>query len=668
MANEKHVQSGKMPLRFAHPYFVCLTPENSGTWYEEDENLTIWQLKVNSPGAKSINLIFDQFKLEEGARLFIYNTDQSQVLGAFTSENNKPSGLFATAPVVGDEIIIELQTKVRNKDDHQIMISAINHDYLGIVGLIKAGMFGDSGDCNIDVSCEGEQYDIIKRSVCRIIVDGTELCSGTMVNNAANDGKALFLTAAHCFHRAINRENVVFCFNYEIPQCQTHIEGSSIQTTSGANLLAIADTLDFALLEMQEYPPATYMPYWAGWDRSVAFDGPVYSIHHPSGDVKKIAVENEAPVAVSSNLTTMDGKPFIKDAHWWIQRWDKGVTEGGSSGGGLFSSGDKLIGTLSGGSAVCGNPVDDYFARLNKYWDHVSTSDGQVAHWLDPNNTNILSIGGRDYYEDVEMTRISHVSEGAKVTLKNATDFTGYVSGHNSQGHDAYAEFFYELQMANIHGVYLIPAKSKLTSSQVINLKIWEGQNGVPGKELAVKSNIQLRSLEQNKEKLITFFPPVATEGSFFVGVELMYDGMPVDTFALYNIESTNAHRLNRAYVRDQGEWKLYKDLYPVEGNGMFWIDVLASDITYTVGVDDYEQEMTDVVIMPNPVKNSIFSYYSEKNFETIKLINLNGQTVYVQQADSGKKVYLPTLPAGLYIVAFEKGDFVIRKKIFVMP
>ncbi|MBI9062984.1 MAG: lysyl endopeptidase, partial [Marinilabiliaceae bacterium] len=327
MASESIAQTDKLPLRFAHPFFVNLTPQNSGSWEEVDGNKSIWRLGIKSNGAKSLNLIFDRFKLMEGAKLFIYNVKKTHVLGAFTSDNNKPSGLFATAPVYGDEIIVELQSKTRNKDDHQLMINAVNHDYLGIIDRIKLGRIGDSGDCNVDVICEGEKYADIKRAICRIIVDGTQYCSGTLINNAKNDGKPYFLTAAHCFHGVDIEKlgNVVLLFNYEVSECNGSTVENVNQSLSGAKMLAIADTLDFALIEMDNHPPASYQPYWAGWDRSTSINGPVYSIHHPSGDVKKISIENESPIAISSQLATVDRKPFVKDAHWLIQEWDKGT-------------------------------------------------------------------------------------------------------------------------------------------------------------------------------------------------------------------------------------------------------------------------------------------------------------------------------------------------------
>jgi lysyl endopeptidase len=57
-------------------------------------------LKLHSPSAYSINLIYDEFYLPPGATFFIYNQDKTEVIGAFTDFNNKEHGKFSTSPIV----------------------------------------------------------------------------------------------------------------------------------------------------------------------------------------------------------------------------------------------------------------------------------------------------------------------------------------------------------------------------------------------------------------------------------------------------------------------------------------------------------------------------------------------------------------------------------------
>ena len=89
---EQSVQNAKQlkPFKFAHGYAVNLTTENSGEWFSaaEIEDVAVWRLTIKSPGAYSLNLVFDEFEMPENARLFIYSETEEYLLGAFTPENN----------------------------------------------------------------------------------------------------------------------------------------------------------------------------------------------------------------------------------------------------------------------------------------------------------------------------------------------------------------------------------------------------------------------------------------------------------------------------------------------------------------------------------------------------------------------------------------------------
>lgn len=95
------------PYRFGYGFEVSYDLLNSGTWNNLSDGSKLWRLKIISQGAYSINLVYDKFWLPEGAKFYIYNSDRSMSIGAFTSRNNKPYGKFATRLVKGDEITLE---------------------------------------------------------------------------------------------------------------------------------------------------------------------------------------------------------------------------------------------------------------------------------------------------------------------------------------------------------------------------------------------------------------------------------------------------------------------------------------------------------------------------------------------------------------------------------
>ena len=95
------------PYKFAHTFDVDITPQNSGAWTVANDGTKIWQVKILSQGAYSLNIIFDRFKLPDHAKLFIYSPDHQKVLGAFTANNESAYGTFAIRPLGGDEMIVE---------------------------------------------------------------------------------------------------------------------------------------------------------------------------------------------------------------------------------------------------------------------------------------------------------------------------------------------------------------------------------------------------------------------------------------------------------------------------------------------------------------------------------------------------------------------------------
>lgn len=108
---ELRVDSLKQPefrsFRFAYKFVDQFHRGNSGVNFMLDDGTKVWRLGIRSQGAYSINVLFSEYELPEGAQLFLYNTDQSYILGSFNHLNNSEAGLLPVAPVPGDELIIE---------------------------------------------------------------------------------------------------------------------------------------------------------------------------------------------------------------------------------------------------------------------------------------------------------------------------------------------------------------------------------------------------------------------------------------------------------------------------------------------------------------------------------------------------------------------------------
>jgi len=372
--NEEMRLDDAKPYRFANPIPVNFNMDNSGVWTILEDGTAIWQLRIESKGAFSLNVIYDIYNIPEGAEFFVYSENREMVLGAFTDYNHKPHGGFSTAPVIGDKIILEYNEPVDALFRGDISINTVAHDYRNTFFNENRG-YGDSGSCNNNVACSvADDWQNEVRSVAMILTSGgSRLCTGSIINNGAQDLTPYFLTANHCLG---GNNSWIFMFNYESPICNNQ-NGPTNMTVSGSTLLGNSSTSDFALLLLNENPPESYNIHYAGWDVSGSTPSIPVGIHHPSGDIKKISFDY--------NNASNSG------SFWDVDSWDDGTTEPGSSGSPLFDGlTHRIIGQLYGGVASCTNFGYDTYGKTSVSWNLGLSS------YLDPYNVGLTSLDGID--------------------------------------------------------------------------------------------------------------------------------------------------------------------------------------------------------------------------------------------------------------------------------
>ena len=81
---------------------------------------------------------------------------------------------------------------------------------------------------------------------------GFAACTGSLVNNTANDGTPYFLTANHCLG---NPNTWTYYFNHESSTCSGST-GPTNNSISGGTLLVANGGADVALIELSSTPPA----------------------------------------------------------------------------------------------------------------------------------------------------------------------------------------------------------------------------------------------------------------------------------------------------------------------------------------------------------------------------------------------------------------------------
>lgn len=383
-----------IPWRFGYEHSVSYGLDNVGVWKNLADGGRIWVASFKSEGAKTLNFIFDQFYLPQGGTLYFYNKDRTDLLGAYTHTQNSDEMVFGSWLVEGDHIFVEYYEPKGHIGEGDLNISQIVHGYRTVTqnGSIQKAL-NDSGACNLDVDCPiGDDYrdlkDHLKKSVALVIVGGSGFCTGTLINNTANNGARYFLTANHCLGG--NTASWAFRFNWisPTPVCASFSNSSNgtfNQTTSGASLRASNFKSDLALLEITSSFPSSWDVVWAGWDRTDTTPSFSVGIHHPTGDIMKVCRDNNTPTK-----TTTEFNGASADM-WRIDNWELGVTEPGSSGSALFDQNGRIIGQLAGGSAACvgtnNNNGFDIYGRFATSWDFGNDNSTRLSDWLDPLNT-----------------------------------------------------------------------------------------------------------------------------------------------------------------------------------------------------------------------------------------------------------------------------------------
>lgn len=410
-----------------------LTTENAGIWERTDDGFDVWRLKLHNANALGCCVLFDRFALPEGAQFFAYNNDKSLIYGPYTYEDNISgegynSGLFAEGDVTLEYISPKHQFNQIEIPD--ILISGYTYFYRseGLPDYRVKGTkddetgYGSSEYCEVNIYCsEGDNWRTQQKGVARLYATGTEggtqvggWCSGTLINNTLGDGTPYFLTANHCADNASNSFNqFLFFFYYECLACNCTSEPTPLMF-QGCTKIAnspVSGGSDFLLLKLKNVSWNKLKSEGLvlnGWSKSASASNSGVSIHHPSGDVKKISTYN----------TTLQNGTFNDGAinSYWGVTWAQtahghGVTEGGSSGSPLFNSAKLVIGTLSGGGSFCTSPLEqDLYGKMSYHWTSAgNTDDHRLKPWLDPAQLSETTCKPLDFSSSLYTIPAAHV-------------------------------------------------------------------------------------------------------------------------------------------------------------------------------------------------------------------------------------------------------------------
>ena len=365
-------------------------------------------ISITSPGAVGTRLGIRIKKLPTGTVFRFYSQNSTTVIAVSAEEilallaRNAASGdksenarIYWGPFIAGEEATLEIQLPVQaHETSMDISIPKISHIYsdpLSSSSLEKnTSKIGQSDYCEIDVNCYSQWSEQANSTAKMIFVDSGDsyLCTGTLLSDTTGSLTPYFLSANHCISNQTAASTLQTFWFYKSSMCGgTNLNPAYQIVTSGAQLLYQSASTDTSFMKLLSPPPGGAR--FSGWTTSLATIGESsIGIHHPAGDLQKISfgsIQNY----VTCDSNEGDGGYFCNAAtqpngnHLEIL-WSSGVTEGGSSGSGLFvkrGTDVLLVGQLHGGRSACGNPLTE---QIDQYGRFDIAYLAALKTWLTP--------------------------------------------------------------------------------------------------------------------------------------------------------------------------------------------------------------------------------------------------------------------------------------------
>lgn len=389
------VTDKRVPLQigFARdvPSEIGLIDLSALAWIDLGDGRRAARIVLESPAAAAIRAELMLTGSAQGLSFrFGSNTPGAQVFGPYAWEELQPVSRWS--PVLeGASAIIDIELAPGASPAGRFLtIPLVSHltaagADLALEQIKRVGDIGRAGKCNVDIACVANpSSDLLNASasVAQIVftdAGNTYLCTGSLVNSRDASGVSqqipYFVTANHCVGNSTAAGTINFYWNFQAVACDSQTVPNYQVTAGGASLLYTSYDIDLTFLRMNNSPPPGV--FLAGWDATPVFPGTsVVSLHHPSGDLKKITTGQSVDFAHDFDDLQNPGI-FVPQGIYLRASWTQGTTEVGSSGGGVYTRGAngqyQLRGILHGGEASCQAPQGlDYYGRFDLAYPSIS--------------------------------------------------------------------------------------------------------------------------------------------------------------------------------------------------------------------------------------------------------------------------------------------------------
>jgi Trypsin-like peptidase domain len=320
---------------------VEVSPNTRAQKFVNPDASQVIVLIIKSSGASSVGVHFRNFALADDEEVYVYGAaTDSIVFGPFTDKGPWGSGEFWSGTVDGDTVVIEFY-KNTDRNGQGFEIFEISHILAELDWRVRSNE-PEVLNREVDASCYGDPE---KNAVARILFNnnGPHVCTGSLLNNLAQDQTPYVLTVNHCVNSQAVAQTVEAYWFYQTTSCNSGVLRKGVHSPPGANLLATESSNDFSLLRLLNNAPNGAV--FSGWTSVPQSTGTsVFGLHHPDG---YFPPSIPSYLRRSTGSITSTNESCLALADGYEINWTSGSSEPESSGSGLWKSSRYLVGVAS---------------------------------------------------------------------------------------------------------------------------------------------------------------------------------------------------------------------------------------------------------------------------------------------------------------------------------
>jgi lysyl endopeptidase len=314
-----------------------------GSWKQKG-GFSTWVYTVQIPTAISVSFHASAATLPPSAVLTV-SADHHAV--KYSARNVNRGGLWGR-PLPGDTVTFSLSVASSEAGRVRFQIESLQAGYRSLGGglpdhphyaeIKKAAAANatctENYSCHVTTDNTGPSH-----ATVAVVIGNLFECTGTLVNNTANDGRPYILTARHCENGQLGGGDpdaaaTVSVYWDAVTPCGTPLFSLYDEITpSQFGATTALEQQDLWLIQL-DAPPAANDAYYAGWDASGAAFSGGYTIHQALGEDQQYVQWSGTDVFEQLSASTLS---ISYDSTFWGVVNGVGNIGAGGSGSALLS-------------------------------------------------------------------------------------------------------------------------------------------------------------------------------------------------------------------------------------------------------------------------------------------------------------------------------------------